>query len=117
MSEEEKKAIGYLYMYADDMENKVYDYETTVNIKKVLKLVHEQKEEIKKLKKPKYIMNIETSEITQISNDFISKDKIREKIKELEEYQKQHKEGNWADIPIEDYDFDKINLLKDLLKE
>lgn len=45
------------------------------------------------------------------------KDKIREKIKELEEFQKQHKEGNWADIPIEDYDFDKINLLKELLEE
>lgn len=43
-------------------------------------------------------------------------DKIRDKIKELEEYQKQHKEGNWADIPIEDYDFDKINLLKELLE-
>ena len=43
--------------------------------------------------------------------------KIREKIKELENYQKQHKEGNWADIPIEDYDFDKINLLKELLGE
>lgn len=43
--------------------------------------------------------------------------KINDKIKELEEYQKQHKEGNWADIPIEDYDFDKINLLKELLEE
>lgn len=50
-------------------------------------------------------------------NDYISKDKIREKIKELEQYQEEHKKGNWCSIPIEDYDFDKINLLKELLGE
>ena len=53
----------------------------------------------------------------RIEKYYIDKNKIREKIKELEQFQEQHKEGTWGDIPIEDYDFDKINLLKELLGE
>lgn len=53
----------------------------------------------------------------RIEKYYIDKNKIREKIKELEEFQEQHKIGNWADIPIEDYDLDQINLLKELLGE
>jgi hypothetical protein len=96
MTEEEKSAIGYLYMYADDMENKVYDCETTVNIKKVLKLVHKQKEEIEQLANGIRVLgtnpDITTEEIIkeftekpiteeymeEFKSRYISKDKIRE---------------------------------------
>lgn len=51
-------------------------------IETLLDLYNKQKEEIEELKKPKYIMNFETGSVTKIDNDFISKDKIREFIKE-----------------------------------
>jgi hypothetical protein len=73
MSEEEKKAIESAKEY---VENEEVLSISTFDIKRLLNLIEKQQKEIEELKKPKYIMNIETSEITQISNDFISKDKV-----------------------------------------
>lgn len=82
MSKEEKQAIAYLKFYIERdvmYENKHYE-----QIKILLNLIEKQQKEIEELKKPKFIMNFETGTITQIDNNFIAKDKIREKIKELE---------------------------------
>ena len=43
-----------------------------------------QSKEIEELKKPKYFINSKTNEITKLTNDFVSKDKIKE-ILEIEE--------------------------------
>ena len=95
------------------------------NIKALLNLYQKEKEKNKKLEIYENIINNREYTWKQkyeetfdcVKDEFISKDKIREKIKELEQYQEQHKKGNWADIPIEDYDFDQISLLKELLEE
>lgn len=44
-----------------------------------------QQKEIEEFKKPKYIMNFKTNEITILKNDFVSKDKIKAKIEDLKE--------------------------------
>ena len=70
MTDEEKKAIEWLKK-ADWFSARLYS--TTI-----LNLIETQQKEIEELKKPKYIMNFETNEITTLTNDFISKDKIKE---------------------------------------
>ena len=40
--------------------------------------VMDLEKEIEELKKPKYVINCETNEITKLTNDFVSKDKIKE---------------------------------------
>lgn len=57
-------------------------------IEELLKNYKQQQKEIEELKKPKYLAHFEDNKITKIeliNNDFISKDKIREKIKELKQ--------------------------------
>lgn len=39
-----------------------------------------EKEKNKELRKPKYIMDFKTNKITKLTNDFVSKDKIKELI-------------------------------------
>jgi len=81
MSEEELKAIcndiyeggewNYIIKYVLDLQDKI----------------EKQQKEIEELKKPKYIVSFKNNEIekiTELKNDFISKDKIREEIKEYE---------------------------------
>ena len=41
-----------------------------------------QSKEINELKKPKYVINCKTNEITKLTNDFVSKDKIKEILEE-----------------------------------
>ena len=41
--------------------------------------------EIEELKKPKYVINCKTNEITKLTNDFVSKDKIKAKIEEVKD--------------------------------
>ena len=53
-------------------------------IDNVLNLIEKQSKEIEELKKPKYVINCKTNEITKLTNDFVSKDKIKE-ILEIEE--------------------------------
>ena len=112
MSEEEKKAIEFLKgVCTDDCASRPYIVEPILNlIKKQSKEIEELKEktkkceyyemvadelskEIEELKKPKYIMNFETNEITTLTNDFISKDKIKVKIEELEKEEKVQLKG------------------------
>ena len=71
-------------------------------------LCKKQQKEIEELKKPKFILNAETGTVTKIHNDFISKDKIRDKIKEIEEH------INFENTELEDY---AINVLKELLED
>ena len=52
--------------------------------KTILNLIKKQSKEIEELKKPKYVINCKTNEITKLTNDFVSKDKIKE-ILEIEE--------------------------------
>ena len=40
--------------------------------------VMDLEKEIEELKKPKYVINYKTNEITKLTNDFVSKDKIKE---------------------------------------
>ena len=48
------------------------------------KVIEKQQKEIEELKKPKYIINCKTNEITTLTNDFVSKDKIKTKIEEVQ---------------------------------
>ena len=47
-------------------------------IKEAVNLIEKQSKEIEELKKPKYVINCKTNEITKLTNDFVSKDKIKE---------------------------------------
>lgn len=73
LSDEEKKAIEWLKK-ADWFSARLYS-------QTILNLIEKQQKEIEELKKPKYIMNCKTGEITTLTNEFVSKDKIK-KIKE-----------------------------------
>lgn len=73
LSDEEKKAIEWLKK-ADWFSARLY-------LPTILNLIEKQQKEIEELKKPKYIMNCKTGEITTLTNEFVSKDKIK-KIKE-----------------------------------
>lgn len=91
LSEEEKKAIERL--------NKRYDFfkenplATNVwltldihNLGILLNLIEKQSKEIERLETRKYMYNAVTEEISQIpvDNNYISKDKIKAKIEEIE---------------------------------
>ena len=77
-------------------------------IDKVLK----QSKEIEELKKPKYVINCKTNEITKLTNDFVSKDKIKEKI----EIRKEEK-ANCKDSIEEKYLLREIYVLQSLLEK
>ena len=88
MSDEEKKAIERLIIYKDKIKDELYpilDFEEEKAIGVVLNLIEKQSKEIEELKKPKYVINCETNEITKLTNDFVSKDKIKAKIEEVKD--------------------------------
>ena len=96
LSDEEKKAIerfkNFIYTYQDVIEDVYSDYEEKESAKeyqevseKILNLIEKQSKEIEELKKPKYVINCETNEITELTNDFVSKDKIKAKIEEVKD--------------------------------
>lgn len=93
MTDEEKKAVRELKHYCNltqywkNVEYTKYEFDDY--IKTVLNLIEKQSKEIEELKKPKYIIDMKTNKITKLTNDFISKNKIKAKIKELEK--EQHK--------------------------
>ena len=77
LSDEEKKAIKKVKYICD----KWYDENLEIDVKwlgSLLSLCEKQSKEIEKLKKPKYIINFKTNEITKLTNDFVSKDKLIE---------------------------------------
>ena len=65
--------------------NKYMLYVSYEDIGTLLNLIEKQSEEIEELKKPKYVINCETNEITKLTNDFVSKDKIKAKIEEVKD--------------------------------
>ena len=130
MSEEERKAIEYFeksfekrvppYWYDDTIANNEEQIKILLNLiekqqKELLKYktdkIEKQQKEIEDLKKPKYIIDLKTNNITILTNDFISKNTIREKIKELEKEYKEYENTNEWEI------FDETKYAYDLLKE
>ena len=85
-------------------------YNKNNQIQTILNLIDNQQKEIEELKKPKYIINCKTNEITKLTNDFISKDKIREKMEEIMGYTFTTSEERHC----QDYAYDR---LKELLKD
>ena len=98
MNEEEKQALeiikglgfedydwwvqsDYVKGHADEVVSIV---ENALNT--IIELIEKQQKEIEELKSRKYILNAKTQEIKEIpiSDDYVSKDKIIEKIKKLE---------------------------------
>ena len=89
MSDEENKMLE---IFKKEVEKEQNEYEQVNeytkfyynNHKFILNLIEKQSKEIEELKKPKYVINCKTNEITKLTNDFVSKDKIKE-ILEIEE--------------------------------
>lgn len=94
MTDEEKKAIEILGEFKKNgfhLLNLKYESRVSTtkhienSIETILNLIEKQSKEIEELKKPKYIIDFKTNEIKTLTNDFISKDKIKAKIEELQE--------------------------------
>ena len=89
LSDEEKKMLE---IFKKEVEKEQNEYEQVNeytkfyynNHKFILNLIEKQSKEIEEFKKPKYVINCKTNEITKLTNDFVSKDKIKE-ILEIEE--------------------------------
>ena len=60
-------------------------YEANNRINDLLDIAKQKDKEIEELKKPKYVINCKTNEITKLTNDFVSKDKIKAKIEEVKD--------------------------------
>ena len=82
MTDKEKKAIELLKQ-PSDFSLSYYKRENAIDT--ILNLIEKQSKEIEELKKPKYVINCETNEITKLTNDFVSKDKIKAKIEEVKD--------------------------------
>lgn len=89
LSDEEREAIESLKniaIYIED--NYTFSQQGIRNLREnlriVLPVIEKQSKEIEELKKPKYVINCKTNEITKLTNDFVSKDKIKAKMKEKE---------------------------------
>ena len=83
MTDKEKKAIELLKQPIDFSLSYYYKRENAIDT--ILNLIEKQQKEIEELKKPKYVINCETNEITKLTNDFVSKDKIKAKIEEVKD--------------------------------
>ena len=116
MSEEEKKALETVKEELQDQKEAFKYYRGVLGlysngkVETLLKLIDKLQKEIEELKKPKYIINCKTNEITKLSNDFISKDKIREKMREIMGYTFTTNEERHS----QDYAYDR---LKELLED
>lgn len=123
MSDEEKKALERIdYIQDFIIENGQYnaDVNDMEYFSKILNLIEKQQKEIEELKKPKYVINCKTNEITKLTNDFVSKDKIKAKIEPVlkqlerkmqEEYNKYGNSREYQDIA------DAYNFLQSLLEK
>lgn len=54
------------------------DSQGRIAIEEILDLYNKEKEKNKELMKPKYIIDCKTMKVEKLTNDYISKDKIRE---------------------------------------
>ena len=78
MTDEEKKALERIdYIQDFIIENGQYnaDVNDMEYFSRIKNLIEKQSKEIEELKKPKYVINCETNEITKLTNDFVSIDK------------------------------------------
>lgn len=83
MNEEEKRAIEWL-------KNATF-FSARIYAPSILNLIEKQRKEIEELKKPKYLYNANTGEITRIENEKgIDKNKIEELSAEIEELKKEN---------------------------
>ena len=75
------------YSLETDLDNIVNEISTHISRDREIillkKVIEKQQKEIEELKKPKYNINCKTNEITKLTNDFVSKDKIKAKIEEI----------------------------------
>lgn len=78
LSDEEKTALEFIKI------NNKHKYCDKDDVDFLLNLIEKQQKEIERLEARKYMLNAETGEISQIpiDNNYISKDKIKEKILE-----------------------------------
>ena len=84
LSDEEKKAIDDIKRELTDEDRREYMNKWFADDLQILvNLIDKQSKEIEELKKPKYVINCKTNEITKLTNDFVSKDKIKAKIEEI----------------------------------
>lgn len=84
LSDKEKEAIELLedYLICGNKEGVLCR-----NLRIISTIIEKQSKEIEELKKPKYLINFKTNEITKLTNDFVSKDKIKAKIEEVEQWE------------------------------
>lgn len=85
MTDEEKKAVENLKTEYEKLikEDNILFPLYKSDAKRLINLIEKQSKEIEELKKPKYLLNAKTGEITTINNsEFISKDKIKGKLLE-----------------------------------
>ena len=125
MEEEIKDIIEILELAKEEIENNnenitaTLDLQDLKSLKNLYDLYNKEKEkneklkeENKELRKPKYIIDCKTNKVTKLTNDFVSKDKIREIIGELE------KQEDWyAENKSLDDLYGKIDILQELLQE
>lgn len=96
LSDEEKKALERIdYIQDFIIENGQYnaDVNDMEYFSRIKNLIEKQSKEIEELKKPKYVINCKTNEITKLTNDFVSKDKIKAKIEEVDIQLQKLKDG------------------------
>lgn len=89
MSDEEKKTIESLKTEYEKLikEDNILFPLYKSDDKRLIDIIKKQSKEIEELKKPKYIIDIKTNEIKKLTNDFVSKDKIKAKIEEVEQWE------------------------------
>ena len=107
MSEEEKKILKFLEISTKINVNKITLPKE--DIKTILDLYNKEKEKNKKLEKALAVAN--RLEI-EIKKNFVNKDKIKDKIEELEEQLENTNTIEWQEIIKK-----QIEVLEDLLKE
>ena len=100
LSDEERKAIERLIIYKDKIKDELYpiiDFEEEKAIGIILNLIEKQSKEIEELKKYE-----EGYKLLNYSLDnYISKDKIKAKIEELEKQDRENKiSHNYLVIPV-----------------
>lgn len=127
MSEEEKKAIEYFYNLRAtiDVSNMMFDKDINVKCGKetirqitiILNLINKLQKENERLKTKIDICNCqEKSCIEIIESKYISKEKVKDKLKKLE-IEKEKAKGI-KDNLVERYTIEnKINILQEILKE
>ena len=86
LNDKAKRLFEAMMKIADERDSVKADlYEANNRINDLLDIAKQKDKEIEELKKPKYVINCKTNEITKLTNDFVSKDKIKAKIEEVKD--------------------------------